>query len=182
MKIIQNPETCPLCGYPRRGLEPGRLCPECGLDLLPDAPVLDFGVSSRRVRLSILAAGVLAQLALLAGWFRIPAPLNAAFDWQRFVLLQLCLGAAESIWLAWRFDRLRVKAVLSAGEIVFVRGGRVQWRLPYEDIVRCTGSWARGTVILRGKEGDRRQLPARTRGKQKTIISAIDEVLARCTR
>lgn len=49
----------------------------------------------------------------------------------------------------------------------------------YDDLADCTGSMALGKVVLRDKNGKDRRLSARTREEQATIISAIDDVLAR---
>lgn len=91
----------------------------------------------------------------------------------------IVLGAWLSILLAWRFDRIRQHAVLSLSEIVFFRNGKVLWRLPYDDLVVCTGSWVRNAVVLQQKGGKRRKLPVWRRKDQTAVISAIDDVLAR---
>ncbi len=148
------------------------------MGILPDAPVFDFSVERRWVRLLILASGAMLLLALLIGMLRVPVP-SGVFDWPRIALLLFAGGGAIVITLACWFDRVRLYSVLSLGEIVFVRAGRVRWRMRYDDLADCAGSMAEGKVILRDKTGRGRRLPARTRDDQAIIISAIDDVLTR---
>lgn len=81
MRIIHNLETCLLCGYPRRGLEPGRPCPECGVGLFPNAPVFELGISRGWVKVFILLGGVMGVLALIFGG-TVPLPTFLPLWWD----------------------------------------------------------------------------------------------------
>ena len=170
MKIIHNPETCPLCEYSRQGIEPGRPCPECGLGLFPGAPVFDLSMRFLCLGGFLTGGLMLAQALLLAV---VPYP-------HKDILVPFSLAAAAvQVWMGWYVLTRRVRVVLSLEEIVFVRNGRIRWRLPYDDLVAWRASWLQGGVYLRGASGKRRFFAVWRRKKQRVVIAAIDEVLVR---
>lgn len=179
MKIIHDPQTCPMCEYSREGLEPGRPCPECGLGLFPGAPVLDFGISRRLIRSFVflgVSAGTVQLVGGIFGMFRSPS----SPDWSLYALLcvlgVLCVTVTLS---AWMLDPTRLHVVFSLRGIVYLRGGRTRWRLPYDEVAGCTASRTLRAVVLRDASGKRRVIWGLTREEQATVIAAIDDVLGR---
>ncbi len=170
MKIIHDPPNCPLCEYSRQELEPGRPCPECGLGLFPGTPVFDL--SPRFLCLGgFLTGGLMFVLAALYAFVPLP---------DRRIVVPFYLGAAGvHVWMGWWVLTVRVRVVLSLEEIVFVRSGRIRWRLPYDDLVAWRGRWLLGGVFLREAGGKRRSFAVWRRKDQRVVIAAIDDVLGR---
>lgn len=170
MKTIHDPDKCPVCDYARIGLEPSLPCPECGVALLPGAPVFDFSI--RGVRWIGVGAGV-AMLGV--GILIVNSPLPA-----REVLAVVYIAVAASLaWVCWRFAPIRLRSIFAKSDLLFVRNGRVCWRIPYEGLEAWKGGRMFGMVILRDRAGKLRALSARTRDQQNTIIAAIDDAIAR---
>lgn len=178
MKIIHNPESCPLCDYSRQGLEPGRPCPECGLALLDGAPVFDLSPVVWQMRLGafflvpvmlVLSVGILANVMNIRRAF---PPGVVAFPLFGFSL------AAWSIWIAFR-KPLPTLLLFTIDGISFVHRGRVRWHIRYDAVAEHKGIWLLRVVILRDTTGKRRTLTTKTNGEQAVIMQAIDDVLAR---
>ena len=178
MKTIRHPETCPLCEYSRRGLEPGRPCPECGLGLLHGAPVFDLSPVVWQVRLGALAVG---SMTLFLSVVILTNVMNIRQVFPPGMVTFPLFGFLVAAWCIWLTIRKPLPTLLlfTIDGITFVYRGRVQWHIRYDSVAEHKGIWLLRVVILRDATGKRRTLTTETQKEQAAIMRAIADVLAR---
>lgn len=92
------PEVCAGCGYPREGLPPETLCPECGLSTLDAAATRDARLA-RRNRELVIVACVLCCFILIA---ELPVVPFAPWNWlpvvSALLLARLALERSRGLW------------------------------------------------------------------------------------
>ncbi len=168
MKIIHDPEACPLCEYPREGLEPGRSCPECGLGLFPGAPVFDFAEPSWLLR--ILTAVQVLFVVTTVGYM-----IDQGVSETPLIIAFFSVCGIVSSW------SLRISEVLvfASGEFVCISRRRVVWRVAYDDLCEYRRSRIWPWIVLRSSDGKKRLVQADSRKVQATLLAAIADVHAR---
>lgn len=153
-----EPPHCPVCGYERRGIDAGALCPECGADGLEGVFVVEGRDRVSRVMLLIAFAAYSAIALWISGsmvWrmLALGAPAGASIDAASVVFVSILFLPAIALGIAlWKVGSLsrggsilespRVAWIVHPAGLEIVEGGRRRW-IPRESIraIRRTDSF-----------------------------------------
>ena len=141
-------ETCPSCGYSRRGLPEGHRCPECGL--ARDGGTVVFDVTRRRSRAWLVAG------ALLTAWVAVALLCGLA---RNDPLIIGVYGAATllagSAWIIWLRSLGRRCVVVTSSEVACHQRGRRTWAVSLRRVWRAEVSNLSREIALFDREGRR---------------------------
>jgi len=169
-------ETCPSCGYSRRGLPEGHRCPECGLAF--ESGTVVFDVTRRR------SPGWLVAGALLTAWVAVALLFGLA---RNDPLIIGVYGAATllagSAWIMWLRSLGRRCVVVTSSEVACHQRGRRTWAVSLRRVWRAEVSNLSREIALFDREGRRIALLPPFAGVDRkvaeSLCGAINERLER---
>lgn len=152
-----EPPHCPICGYERRGIDAGALCPECGADGLEGVFVVEGQDRVSRAMLLIAFAAYTAVALWISGhmvWrmLSLGATAGASIDGASVVFASIVFLPSVALGIAlWKsgfrrrggsiLESPRIAWVVHPAGLEIVEGARRQW-IPRESIraIRRTDS------------------------------------------